>query len=352
MMNSPLGKSKGSGEILSIVLLRGIASLMVCLFHMVSGNPHYLPENNWLRHIGNYGWTGVEVFFVISGFVIPYSMFVKQYAMGDFWAFLKKRIIRIEPPYLISIVLVISLNYISTLSPYYRGAPYHPDWGNIAGHVAYLNVFTGGKWLNDVYWSLAIEFQYYILIALTFRLIVAENRFLRLGFFVAFAVSSMLLPGYYQFIFAFAPYFMLGMLLFQYICKIISQTEFLLVGVALLAFSFYQQGIMLTAISLGALLIILYVNRFPSWLRFFGTISYSLYLIHIPIGGRITNLVDAFTHNTNLRIVFAFVAIAVSIICAAFYYRFIEKPFRSRAAMIKYDRPAPANPATLSPSAK
>jgi len=122
--------------------------------------------------------------------------------------------------------------------------------------------------------------------------------------------------------------------------------------VALLAFSFYQQGIMLTAISLGALLIILYVNRFPSWLRFFGTISYSLYLIHIPIGGRITNLVDAFTHNTNLRIVFAFVAIAVSIICAAFYYRFIEKPFRSRAAMIKYDRPAPANPATLSPSAK
>lgn len=344
--------SKGLGEISSIVLLRGIASLMVCLFHMVSGSPNYLPENNWLRHIGSYGWTGVEVFFVISGFVIPYSMFVKQYAMGDFWAFLKKRIIRIEPPYLVSIVLVVLLNYISTLSPYYRGAPYHPDWSNIAGHVAYLNVFTGGKWLNDVYWSLAIEFQYYILIALTFRLIVAENRFLRLGFFVAFAISSLLLQAYYQFIFAFAPFFMLGILLFQYTCKIISQTEFLLVGLALFAFSFYQQGIMLTAVSLGAVLIILYVNRFPSWLRFFGAISYSLYLIHIPIGGRLVNLSENFIHNTPLRMVMAIVAIIVSVICAALYYRFIEKPFKVRAAMIKYDRPTVTEPTALSPTAK
>jgi peptidoglycan/LPS O-acetylase OafA/YrhL len=352
MKNSLWGKSKGSGEISSIVLLRGIASLMVCLFHMSVGNPQYLPANNWLRQIGSYGWTGVEVFFVISGFVIPYSMFVKQYATRDFWAFLKKRIIRIEPPYLVSIVLVISLNYISTLSPYYRGAPYHPDWGNIAGHVAYLNVFTGGKWVNDVYWSLAIEFQYYILIALTFKLIVAENRFVRLGFFVAFALSSALLPGYLQFIFTWAAFFMLGILLFQYVCKIISQWEFLIMGVAILAFSYYRHGTILTAISLGALLIILFVNRFPSWLRFFGTISYSLYLIHIPIGGRIINLSENFIHNTNLRVVLVFVGIAVSVVCAALYYRFIEKPFKSRAAMIRYDRPTLTEPTALSPTAK
>jgi peptidoglycan/LPS O-acetylase OafA/YrhL len=349
----PLSKgSKGLGEISSIVLLRGIASLMVCLFHLGFGNPLYLPENNWLRQISSFGWTGVEIFFVISGFVIPYSMFVKQYTTRDFWAFLKKRIIRIEPPYLVSIVLVISLNYISTLSPYYRGAPYHPDWGNIAGHVAYLNVFTGGKWVNDVYWTLAIEFQYYILIALTFRFVVAKNRFLRLGFFAAFGVSSVLLAENLHFIFAFATYFMLGILLFQYLCKIISQTEFLLVALALFAFSAYRQGIMLTGISLGTVLIILYVKRFPSWLRFFGTISYSLYLIHIPFGGRIINLSENFFHSTSMRMVVIFVTFVVTIIFAALYYRFIEKPFKLRAAMIKYDQPVLTDPAALSPTAK
>ncbi len=352
-MKSPIsGNNNGSAEIFSIVLLRGIASLMVCLFHMASGDAHYLPENNWLRQVCNFGWTGVEVFFVISGFVIPYSMFVKHYTMGNFWVFLKKRIIRIEPPYLVSVAIVILLNYVSTLSPYYHGAPFNPDWSNVASHVAYFNVFTGKKWLNDVYWSLAIEFQYYLLIALTFKLIVSENRYCRIGFFAAFGASSVLLATYGMFIFAYASFFMLGILLFQYTCNIISQRECLLLGLAIIGLSLYRHGIMLTGISLATLLIMLYVKRCPNWLRFFGAISYSLYLIHIPIGGRVINLSENFIHSVSFRMVVVFVAIAVSILCAVFYYRFIEKPFKSRAASIKYDQTTPAIPATLSPSGK
>ncbi|WP_394353203.1 acyltransferase family protein [Paraflavitalea devenefica] len=79
-------------EILSIELLRGIASAMVCFFHLSAGNKHFLPEDNTMRKIGSYGWTGVEVFFVI-----PYAMFVKNYTPNNLGTFLKKRVIRIEP---------------------------------------------------------------------------------------------------------------------------------------------------------------------------------------------------------------------------------------------------------------
>ncbi|MDR3715393.1 MAG: acyltransferase family protein, partial [Puia sp.] len=96
-MNSPLKRIRSAREISSIELLRGIASAMVCYFHLARGNERYLPDTSIVRRMGDWGWTGVEIFFVISGFVIPYSMFVKNYSAGNFLAFLKKRIIRIEP---------------------------------------------------------------------------------------------------------------------------------------------------------------------------------------------------------------------------------------------------------------
>src|ERR1700712_4724969 len=87
-------------ELKSIEFLRGIASAMVCFFHLSCGNPEFLSDNNLLKRIGSIGWSGVEIFFVISGFVIPYAMYKKQYNINNFFSFLRKRIIRIEPPYL------------------------------------------------------------------------------------------------------------------------------------------------------------------------------------------------------------------------------------------------------------
>src|ERR1700759_1148473 len=102
-------------------MLRGIASLMVCYFHLARGNPRFLPDSSIVKQSASFGWSGVEVFFVISGFVIPFSMYQKKYTLSNFFVFFKKRIIRIEPPYLISVIMVVALNFLSAQSPSFRG---------------------------------------------------------------------------------------------------------------------------------------------------------------------------------------------------------------------------------------
>lgn len=339
MINPNLNK-----DIASIGMLRGIAALMVCFYHFTWGSGGtLLPQSNILMRIGLQGWSGVEVFFVISGFIIPYSMFVNDYSLDKIFLFLKKRIIRIEPPYLISAILAIVLNYVSTLSPFYRGGPFKPDWWNALGHVAYLNAFTGRPWLNPVYWTLALEFQYYILIALLFGLVVSSKRYRRLLFFAGFIGASLVAPKNDSFIFYYAGYFLVGIVLFQFYCRIITKTEFLVLLLATCGVLFYRQGLFLFLLTGTTVSVILFVKKVPAFMKWLGTISYSLYLLHALIGGRIMNLTEARVHSETLRGAMVFVALAVSVMCSALYYRFIEKPFKVRAAMIKYDQHAQAN---------
>jgi peptidoglycan/LPS O-acetylase OafA/YrhL len=331
-----------SNEIPSIEMLRGIASLMVCIFHLVD-LPAMIPPGNFMAQIGKWGFAGVQIFFLISGFIIPYSMYAKKYTIGDFPVFLKKRIIRIEPPYLISIVLVIFLNYISTLSPFYRGAPFSVDWYNVAAHFAYLNIFIGKPWLNPVYWTLAVEFQYYILIALAFSLVTSKKVVYRVLFFICFAASSFLELPVRSFIFTYAGYFLAGILLFQLVCKIISLKEFWLMITVLVVFLWFKEGAFLASLTVITLLVINYVNVVPPFLRYLGMISYSLYLLHVPIGGRIMNIVEMKTHNQYIGDCAVVVACFFSIFAAAIYYRFVEKFFKKLSAKIKYHKPVIGN---------
>lgn len=72
----------------SLDVLRGTAALSVCLFHFTSGNRAYLPSDDPVRTVGSFGWLGVEVFFTISGFVIPYSLDQRSYHLRDAPSFL------------------------------------------------------------------------------------------------------------------------------------------------------------------------------------------------------------------------------------------------------------------------
>src|SRR5689334_14543570 len=101
MQRNPLS---GQPRISTVDSLRGIASLAVCWFHLTNGNPSFLTGGP-LKSSGTYGWLGVEMFFVISGFVIPYSLHKAGYDLKSFGTFVAKRIIRLDPPYLVSIVI-------------------------------------------------------------------------------------------------------------------------------------------------------------------------------------------------------------------------------------------------------
>lgn len=104
----------------NIDILRGVASLAVCWFHLTNTYGH----DSIARIYGQLGWLGVEVFFVLSGFIIPYAMFNVGYTFADGWkTFISKRLLRIEPPYLMSILLVFVLWHGSFMMPGFRGYP-------------------------------------------------------------------------------------------------------------------------------------------------------------------------------------------------------------------------------------
>jgi peptidoglycan/LPS O-acetylase OafA/YrhL len=324
-------------EILSVQMLRGIASFMVCLHHFTDHHDALFRTRFSFKPVGDWGGLGVEVFFIISGFIIPYSMYVKNYRFGDLLLYLKKRMIRIEPPYLLCIVLVLLLNYLSTLSPYYKGGEGPVDWVTIISLITYTSAFTHRPLLNGVFWTLAIEFHFYLLIAITYNLISSTRRILRLSFLGLFMLSFFTLPPGLN-IYNYAPYFVIGILLFQFVCGIIKTNEFVLVLTLALAGLYYKLGIVQPMVSVATILVILYVRKVPRPLLYLGTISYSLYLLHSPVGGRIMNISANFVHDPLLYQGVVVLALAVSIGCAAIYYHFVEKYFKSLAGSIIYKK--------------
>src|SRR3974390_2377989 len=88
--------------------LRAFAAIFVAWGHFVWGQGKYLALS------GKYGYLGVHIFFVISGFVIPWSLYRGQYALRDYSRFLLKRNVRLYPPYVASIaVTVLVANFVA-----------------------------------------------------------------------------------------------------------------------------------------------------------------------------------------------------------------------------------------------
>lgn len=127
--------------------LRGIAILLVVLRH---GSTNEL--------LFNIGWVGVDLFFVLSGFLIGGLIFREYIHTGDVNVkrFLIRRGFKIYPPFYFFIFITIVLNYWQTKT-------YYPT-NLILNEVFYLQSYFPSIWYHT--WSLAIEEQFYIGFAL------------------------------------------------------------------------------------------------------------------------------------------------------------------------------------------
>lgn len=307
----------------------------VAWYHCTNGSG--LLHDGWLYRSGEYGWAGVEMFFVISGFIIPYSLYRAGYRTTDFGRFLVKRVARLDPPYFVDILLCLALSYLVTLAPGFRGDWPHYTWGQLAAHVAYINSFVHLRWVNVVFWSLGIEFQYYLLIGLAFPLLVARRRATRFGFLGLLLVLAMVVPDE-ALVFHYLPLFVAGILTFQ--CRAGSiLTRTLLGGLAVTgAAAWLVDGAAIACVGVAAALVIRFVELRPTRLTNFGLISYSLYLLHVPIGGKIMNFGGRFLHGAPAVAALVAAAMAASIVAAAVFYRLVELPSQRLSSSIGYDR--------------
>ena len=138
-------------------LLRAIAVVWVMLFHsfVVGGLG---PDWSWLSR---YGWMGVDLFFVLSGFLIGGQVLAplargERLRFGDFYL---RRAFRILPAFLA--VLAVYL-----LWPGFREAPGIEAWWKFVSFTLNLNIDYGSKAAFSHAWSLCVEEHFYLLFPL------------------------------------------------------------------------------------------------------------------------------------------------------------------------------------------
>ena len=333
-----------SSRIPTVDALRGIASFCVAWFHFTNGNPAFLPVG-FLKSSGQYGWLGVQMFFVISGFVIPHALYKARYQVPQYGRFLAKRIIRLDPPYLADICLVLALAYVVPLIPMFHGNPPTYSFAQLLGHLGYANSLIGKPWVNPVFWSLGIEFQYYLLMGLIFPLLVTANRLIRLALILALLLPALLISRP-SLIFAWLPLFVAGIQTFQKRIGYLSNGSFA-AGLALVFSIIWAggrigggaAGLPSAIVMLLTALAIAFVTLRSSLLNWLGLISYSLYLVHVPIGGKVVNLGARYTHGFYSEITVLFLAVLASLVTAFLLYWAVELPSQKLSSKISYRRP-------------
>jgi len=321
----------------SVDILRGIAALMVVVYHFVLGNPNRFHDFKWLKVFAMHGHLGVQIFFVISGFVIPNAMKAGKYEPRYFGKFMLKRLARLEPPYILSIALCLFLIYISQLNPYSRTEGVSITWPQVLFHLGYLNSFLHYDWLNVVYWTLAIEFQYYLIMALIYPVIDSEKKYLKLFVLAAFYTLPILFDQK-EFIFRHAPYFLFGVFLFMFKWNKINRVELLLLFLLNFTFLFFNDPLPYLIFSVFAFLFILFSRSENSIGKYLGTVSYSLYLLHVPIGQRLLNFSENFTDQEIFRLGIVIAVTVLMIFISRVYYLLIERPSQNLSKRIVFVR--------------
>jgi peptidoglycan/LPS O-acetylase OafA/YrhL len=321
-------------HISSIDLLRGLAAISVSLFHFVIISKLVFPSI--FRDVFSYGHLGVQIFFVVSGFVIPYSMHKGNYNLKKIKVFFLKRIVRLEPPYILSILLVLLLNFLFFLSPYYKEDILDVSWYQLLYHIGYLNSIFQEKWINDVYWSLGIEFQYYILLSIVYEY-VSNKTTTWFILVIIFTFSSFLIPQH-SFIFFHLPFFIIGISIFRLLIEKDSFYFFILCLIFMLIVIYFQpdSNIFFSLSALVTLPFFLFFKRSFKIGKFLGNISYSLYLIHIPVGQRFILIGANYTSSLMGETFLILLALSLSILVSYFFYLFIEKPSKEIAKRYKY----------------
>jgi len=317
--------------------LRALAAISVCLFHFVCTTVGlFLPQS--IINVLNLGQYGVHIFFVISGFIIPYSMYHNNFKVQSVFKFIAKRFIRIEPPYLISIALILGIIFIKHRFHVGVDEMESISLNRVLLHLGYLiNFFGNYKWLNNVYWTLAIEFQYYLCMALMFLLFVNKNIVFRICAYAICFLAAYFIPdpvlNHYP---AYAPLFLMGTAVFLFLDKLILNYEFWIVFVLCIAYNYFKIEFAFAFVgSLTALCILYFTEIKIPILHQLGKISYSLYLIHPVIGAAVINIGSRFVNGNIQKMGLIFVAIIVTVISSYIMYWLIEKPSKKLSSQIK-----------------
>ncbi|MEG3896745.1 MULTISPECIES: acyltransferase [unclassified Microcoleus] len=325
---------------------RGIGAVLVVMFHLNQMSAERLNQVTFFN-LFQAGWSGVDYFFVLSGFIMVY---VHRSAIGkkdQLKSFLVKRTVRIYPIYWIITLTVLAFFLVVP------GFANNKDLSIQHIFLSLLLLPQNDKPILDVGWTLIYELFFYLLfsIAIWFKpkysvpilstwLFLTVLHYLKIvdfgrdGFLLNIVFGNMNLE------------FVLGCLAGYTVIKFgskISKNRWILFGVAnlgylaLLIFA-AANNIEIERIStfgvLAALLIVgsasIDLNdspKVPKFLTYLGDASYSIFLIHSPIVSAITKVLQKANLGKYYDGFFAPALVAlITVIAGCIFYSLIEKP--------------------------
>lgn len=323
-------------------LLRFLAAMSVVIFHFsfrgaAADGFTSVAYPAW-DIVSRYGYLGVDLFFMISGFVILLSTEGKS--ITDFVA---SRMVRLYPAYWICVTL-------SVLAVVFWG--YGPMTATLPQYLANLTMIQfliGSSNIDGVYWSLVIELQFYFLVFIAMALGLAGHWLLVLAAWLSAVILMMLIPGLAPSIIEFllipdwASYFIAGAVF--YLVRrdgwTAARALVILVACGLSVHlsierahsigDYYQTPIdpMINAalvLSFHLIFTLIASNRLP-WLNrpgfvTIGALTYPLYLIHQNIGYILIENLKAFVDKQILLLG----AVAAMTLAAYVIHRFGERP--------------------------
>lgn len=356
--------------------LRAVAVLMVVIHHawlFIPGIDRLVPDYGSRGYPMYYGRTGVQLFFVLSGFLLflPYArwMFSLQ-SRPSTRLFYKRRILRVGPAYWVALTIMF------LLTPLTLGSV-----GNYVIHLAFLSNFAASSIMgfNPVFWTMSVEVQFYLILPLLGWILASIAR--RWSPLIAVAVllagsslvslTSDLLahPGTFNYpyistgvIGIFTMFFYLAVFSAGMLCAVLYVYLRQVAGVAASsARKLTWSGLIVFTLGLAGTLYLITPKRHvhfdsqligytyaailfgvlfgPSltrrpfewrWMRFTGLISYSIYLWHVPVMQAMTPLLLPHSGVYAMfaeRIVLG--GIVLTFIVAYMSYQLVERPFFS-----------------------
>ncbi len=288
----------------------------------------------FLYPVSAYGWLGVELFFLISGFVICMSSI--GHTLGEF---VTSRITRLYPAYWIGIVLTTT---VLVLWPIERSSI---PMSNVLLNLTMMQSGFGVRSVDSVYWTLWVELHFYVLFALVVWRGVTYNKVVAFCFSwlaIAYATQRMSIKWDLHFVGDYAPFFIAGIAFFLmhhfgqkpllWLLVVLSFPVGLPVIKRTMASSnlrLHQHVPTWPAIALVALFYLLIATVALGWLKLdwkwlgvAGALTYPLYLVHEFIGWAIMKPLQGRVPGPLL---FAGV-VALMLGVAWLIHRYVEKP--------------------------
>lgn len=290
-----------------IDLLRFIAALSVVFFHY--GFRGYAVDNMtvmpylYIVPLAKYGYLGVDLFFIISGFVIFMTA-----SAGSARRFIVSRLVRLYPAFWVCCTITFIVIVIV------RDTRYSVSLYQYVINMTMLGEFIGTKNIDGSYWSLFVEMKFYalVLLALLSRQMHNSKELLGLWLVIVLFIFKWPIPYIGFFLIPdYAPYFIAGAMFYLiytegtcfYKLFIIIISYFTALGkafqgvVSMVVYYNSQFSKTVIAIILAVFFIMIfliaidYTKVFASkiWLLL-GGLTYPLYLIHQNVGYIIFNL--------------------------------------------------------------